>query len=309
MKYNTREQRVELDDNWEENFLAIGGQDFFLENLEGGSSRRGGNSSVFKAIDESGETTLVVKFCRYPLNSQIPFERRRVGRFFREIKALDDARKSRYSGCIVPYVGQGIVALKSRYSEHRLKYLVMREADSDLKRYLEYNELALGQKVDLCYKLLINLLGLHSLGIYHRDIKPENIFMIEGLPVFGDLGLINFREKDYDVDLSREKIGPIGFLSPEATNKCLGLRNKSSFTFDCWIDDKSDIFQLGQVFWLVLQDEVPTGHLEDHDVKFSHPALFTTVIQPMLQYGKQRRPDAEAIVSALQPVMRDLALI
>ena len=50
-------------------------------------------------------------------------------------------------------------------------------------------------------------------------------------------------------------------MSPEATNKGLGLRNKASFAFDCAIDDKSDIFQLGQVFWLVVQDEVPTGHL------------------------------------------------
>ncbi len=309
MRYNSRSQRVELDENWEDNYLAIGKEDFFLENLDRGSSQKGGNSSVFRAVDAGGDRTRIVKICRHPLNSRLPYERKRIGRFFREIQALAKARSSHYADCVISLLGDGIATMESEHSHYRLKYFVMNEAESDLRQFLEENDLAIGQKVDLCNKLLKNLLGLHSLGIYHRDIKPGNIFMVGGRPVFGDLGLINYREKDQDRDHFWEKIGPVGFLSPEATNKSLGIRDKPSFTFDCWIDDRSDLFQLGQVFWLILQDEVPTGHLSPDDVRFDRPDLLANVIQPMLQYGKQRRPPAEAIAAALEPVMRDLALI
>jgi hypothetical protein len=134
--------------------------------------------------------------------------------------------------------------------------------------------------------------------------------MRQGLPVFGDLGLIAFRAEDYDLDEFAEKVGPIGYLSPEATNKGLGLRSKASFAFDCAIDDKSDIFQLGQVFWLVLQDEVPTGHLIVGDLRFGAGApVLERVIQPMLQYGKQRRATVGDVETALQPVLKEMAII
>ena len=186
----------------------------------------------------------------------------------------------------------------------------MESADSDLAKYLENNELTLPQKILLCDELLKILKGLHALGIYHRDIKPENILMRAGKPVFGDLGLIAYRQEDQVLDEFSEKVGPLGYLSPEATNKGLGLRSKASFTFDCVIDDKSDVFQLGQVFWLVLQDEVPTGHLIVGDLRFGAGAnVLQSVIHPMLQYGKQRRASVEEVETALQPVMKEMANI
>jgi serine/threonine protein kinase len=312
MRFRRRNQKVELQQDAENNVLLIDGEEHFLEYIDAADVRKGGaNSSVFRAVHPDGDDSYVVKFCRYPLDTKYPRDVRRIQRFEREIEALHRARNSGESKCVIPIVEDYQISLSSDSGGPApLKYYVMEEAGSDLATYLEENELEFPQKILLCNELLKILKGLHALGIYHRDIKPANILMREGLPVFGDLGLIAYREEDHDLDEFDEKIGPIGYLSPEATNKGLGLRNKASFTFDCAIDAKSDIFQLGQVFWFVVQDEVPTGHLILEDLRFGAGAtILEHVIRPMLQYGKQRRASLGDVETALQPVLREMAII
>lgn len=312
MRFRRSSKKVELEQDAEKNVFLIDGEEHFLEYIDVADVRQGGaNSSVLRAIHPDGDDSYVVKFCRYPLDTTSARDKRRIRRFEREIEALYRALNSAESKCVIPIVEHSQISLTSDFGGPApLKYYVMEEADSDLATYLEDNELTLPQKILLCNELLKILKGFHALGIYHRDIKPANILMREGLPVFGDLGLIAYREEDHDLDEFDEKIGPIGYLSPEATNKGLGLRNKASFTFDCTIDAKSDIFQLGQVFWLVVQDEVPAGHLILDDLRFGAGAtVLEHVIRPMLQYGKQRRASLGDVETAIQPVLREMAII
>lgn len=311
MLFKRNFKQVELSQDDEFNVLVIDGQEYFLQYIDSAGVRQGGgNSSVFRAVHPDGDDSYVVKFCRFPLDSRSDRDKRRVQRFDREIEALQRALASAESKCVIPIVEVGNISIKSdRGGPTPLKYYVMKNADSDLATFLAENELQVPQKVALCNSLLTILKGLHAIGIYHRDIKPQNILMIEGVPIFGDLGLVAFREEDSSLDEFDEKIGPIGYLSPEATNKCLGLRGKASFTFDCAIDATSDVFQLGQVFWLVVQDEVPTGHLVPEDLKYGVGDLLENVIRPMLQYGKQRRASVLDVEAALQPVLRDMAVI
>ena len=310
MRFNRRFQRVELDQDADRNLIRIEGDDFFLENMDSaGFGHRGANSSIFRALAPDGEESYVVKFCRYPLGSRQTREQLRIQRFVREIEALTTARASQFSDCVIRIIEDGVLTLRAETGVERVRFYVMDEADSDLISYLEQNELSFPQQVFLCSELLRILKGLHAQGIYHRDIKADNILMRENRPMFGDLGLINFRPQDQDLDFPDERIGPVGLLSPEATNKCLGLKGKATFSFDCWIDEKSDIFQLGQVFWMVLQSEVPTGHLSDADVKFPHAGILGNIIQPMLQYGKQRRATTLSVEEALQPVLKEVALV
>jgi len=309
MRYSKRYRRIDLEDEPEENVIQIDQEDFFLEFMDTAEFRpRGGNSSVFRAVSPEGETTYIIKFCKYPLGTNQKREQQRLQRFEREIEALTQASRSEFADCVIRIIDQGVLVLPAEYGTERVKYYAMEEADSDLTRFLIDNDLTFPQQVFLCSELLRILKGLHALGIYHRDIKADNILMRNGRPIFGDLGLINYRTKDHDLDVFDERVGPFGFLSPEATNKCLGLRSKPTFSFDCWIDEKSDVFQLGQVFWLVLQHEVATGHLSEEDIKFPRSEMLGTIIRPMLQYGKERRASISAVELALEPILKELAI-
>lgn len=247
---------MELSQEPEGNWLRIDQEDCFLETMDVADARhRGTNSSIFRCVGAEGDHPYVVKFCRYSLSTRSQWERRRISRFLREIDALKVARDSQFSDCVIRIVDDGVLEIpaipqgpRTIGGTDQVRYYVMERADSDLTTFLEQNELTFPQKIALCSELVRILTGLHSLGIYHRDVKADNILMMSGQLLFGDLGLINFRNVDHDIDEAREKIGPFGLLSPEATNKCLGLRDKASFLFDCWIDEKSDVFQLGQMF-------------------------------------------------------------
>jgi serine/threonine protein kinase len=317
MRFNRQRRSVELSQEPEGNWLQVDQEDCFVETMDVAEARpRGSNSNVYRCVDADGDHPYVVKFCRYSLNTRSEWEKRRIRRFDREIDALKLARNSPFSDCVIRLIDDGVLRIpavpqgpRARVGSDRVRYYVMDRADSDLTTFLRRNELTFPQKIALCNELVRILTGLHALDIYHRDVKADNILMKGGQLLFGDLGLINYRDVDQDLDEANEKIGPIGLLSPEATNKCLGLRGKPSFLFDCWIDEKSDVFQLGQVFWLILQDEVPTGHLSEADVRFPQVGVLNDVLHPMLQYGKARRASLAEVGLSLQPVLRDTALI
>lgn len=308
MRYSSRTQRLYVSDNTNHNLFRISGDDFYLEEIDG--TNKGGNSSVFRAQHPDGDESYIVKFCRYRRESEYPRDQRRIERFEREITALRMARASKeWGNCVIPMVDDGVRPILVDGERSTLRYYVMEEAESDLRGFLEQNDLSIQQKLLLCSDLIEMLKGLHSLGIYHRDIKPSNILIFNGRPIFADLGLINFRAQDSDIDEFDEKVGPIGYLSPEATNKHLAIRDRVSFSFDCWIDEKSDLFQLGQVFWLVLQDEVPVGHLANEDLKIICGEILDNVVRPMLQYGKIRRASLSSIEQALSPIMKEFAVV
>lgn len=307
MRYDSRAQAVRLSDDPDRNYFRICGDEFFLEGLDHASI--GGNSSVFRAIHPDGDESYIVKFCRYLRESTYPRDQKRIERFEREIQALSQARSSStWRECVVSIVDDGVFPVSARGERKTLRYYVMEEAESDLYGFLEKNMLGFSQKLLLCKELMTALKGIHDIGIYHRDIKPGNILISNGKPVFSDLGLINFREQDQDIDHFDERIGPIGYLSPEATNKHLAIRSRPEFAFDCWIDEKSDLFQLGQIFWLILQDEVPTGHLDVSDVRTPSGGFFESVIQPMLQYSKDRRSSLTFVEESMAPLMKEFAV-
>lgn len=184
---------------------------------------------------------------------------------------------------------------------HVYPYYVMEKATTDLKEFLlKGRDLDDQSRALLCYEVHAAIKQLHDLEYYHRDIKPDNVLLFGSTPnaeeegshpvwKIGDLGLVASRDKHYD-DIG-EKIGPIGWLSPEAGNKF--LTEKYGIGLDCTIDEKSDVFQLGKLFWFIFQENIPIGVVTRDDMTrdFPHADLTFGMVLNALQHSKSRRYD------------------
>jgi eukaryotic-like serine/threonine-protein kinase len=87
----------------------------------------------------------------------------------------------------------------------------------------------------------------HRQGVLHRDIKPANVLIDDlGRPRLIDFGLA--RRSDLDSSLTHDGavIGTPAYMSPE---QALG--------FSSQVDERSDVFSLGVIFFEVLSGERP----------------------------------------------------
>ncbi|GAB2769883.1 hypothetical protein GCM10027275_10520 [Rhabdobacter roseus] len=298
----------------DENFIEHEGGVYFLHYLnEKYKNSKGGNSSVFtlSPADEP-QKKFVIKICNYhrPSRNAHAHIIRRHGRFIEEIKVLRELKEKGREN-IVSILFDGSIRIDGR----DFPYYVMEKADCDLKEYMFANsEIDNQEKVKFCVNIFQALSDLHKEGYYHRDIKPDNIFLFfigdtekeKAIWKIGDLGLAAHRDKDYD-DLG-EKIGPFGWLSPEAMNKF--LTEEANIGFDCRIDDKSDIFQLGKLFWFIFQRNVPIGQLELDDflVSINHKEIIFELLKEMLRYSKVRRINREVLGSFMAELQRSFAV-
>lgn len=184
----------------------------------------------------------------------------------------------------------------------------MEKADEDLASFMERSQFkfTMNQKLSFCINILNGVKQLHSLNIYHRDIKHDNILRVGKVFKVGDLGLIRFQNEDFSIDRDNEKIGPFGWLSPEATNKMLTYKKRIGFEYDCDINYKSDVFQLGKLFWYIFQGNLPVGQVISNDYKFENDIF--EMIKSMLQYDKLRRPNIHELEVLLQPLLLKYAV-
>lgn len=309
MNYDFSKRVISLDGtNPINNYVSINERDKCLDYLDGNeNSGKGGNSFIFKVIDYNGEEEQIIKISKYFLSdAPTPFIEKRIKRFEREINALKTAQKLDTNEFLINIIDEGHLEV----SKKKFRYYVMEKGDYDLSSFLANNDLSLQSKIELCYELIEAFKSLHEIGIYHRDIKPDNIFFVNDNWKIGDLGLIKYRDEDVDIDDPREKIGPYGRLSPEAVNKALGNRDLEGFDFDCEIDNKSDVFQIGKLIWYILQGEIPAGQLNTVDFKYHDDIdIFNDVIIPTLQFSKNRRPDINELLSNIMPICKKFAVI
>lgn len=269
------------------NTIRYDNVDYVLSPLSNKYDRsKGGNSNVFKITDPQTEEVHVVKFSKYDENSPTtPVNNiKRITRFDREIEALKIASDNNFQNIIQYYFDD-----YKEIGKKKFHYYVMEKADFDLTNFLDTNDISEQQRLLLCVQILNGIKELHSKEIYHRDIKPDNILFVNKIWKIGDLGLISYRNSDFEIKEIGERIGPIGWLSPEAANKYLnegeGKQNKHGF--DCNIDSFSDIFQLGKLFWYIFQGNIPIGQIKKKDFKLNDKEIFE-IIYTMLSHSKKR---------------------
>lgn len=307
MRYNLSLLAVELDERKEDNLFRIDDDDYFLEQLyPGAKTGKGGNSCVFLA--RPADATLpqrVVKFCRFSIEPLDENFDKRIKRFRQEIRALTVARESECRDKVIEIIAAGEYKMgieSEGANEAALLYYVMENADSDLERHLQENEFDLPQKIELMQEAIGCISALHSISFRHRDLKPDNMFIVNGKLKVGDLGLMEGADLDYSLDSTKEKIGPTGFLSPEAVNKAFGDHVRMPSAEGRTISNESDIFQLGLMFFHIMQGEIPVGRLSDEDFVSAEPRNRWSgeLFNPMLQFRKQNRPTLETVIGVLK---------
>lgn len=298
------DNRITLAQDSYDNMINIEGVDYELFALSDKGSR-GGNSNVFrlKVVSEDedydGASEYIIKISKIPLN--IPFthfNHNRSQRFRREIIALKRARASNLEN-VVTFITNGDIKI----GEKVFPFYIMEKGSSDLTDYLVPRR-TIQQKILLFQSILEGIKQLHSIEIYHRDIKHDNIFMFGEQCKIGDLGLMRFKREDSLAIDNYQRLGAFGWESPESMNKFLTENAPNpEFTYDCRIDEASDIFQLGKLFWYILQGNLPIGCLHIDDFKAGDQDLFTVLVS-LLQHGKDsgantRRPITIAYVESL----------
>jgi serine/threonine protein kinase len=297
----------------EDNFVEYDGMKYYLKYIdEENKYSKGGNSSVFILYNKDNDIEKVIKISNYPKPIRGTSEKRirRHGRFINEINALNNLKEDDY---LSGYIMEIEFDSELRIGDYSFPYYVMEKADSDLKEFLlgHGNVLDDQERYKLCNDMFNAIKKLHYQGYYHRDIKPDNIFMFregDGENTsyswkLGDLGLIADRNKDYDY--LGERIGPFGWISPEAMNKY--LTERYNLGFDCIINEKSDIFQLGALFWFIFNKNAPIGII--YRTNFSNKnADFFDLINIMLSHDKGSRFSLIELEDVLLPICRSVGI-
>jgi serine/threonine protein kinase len=280
-------------------FHSIGAVDFKVvplneNNLDVGI---GCNGSIFSAMRADEDSDLdhcyyALKVCAYNKNHPMS------GRFKREIKAMKIVSQNNLQG-VVSFYGDGTCQVKHRVGPKYHSAYLMEKADMDLKCYLEANPVSLKQRVLLCRNILKGLKELHDVQIYHRDIKPENVLFINNVCKLADLGLVRFRDNDDDCDKPKEKIGPAGFMSPEAINKKFSISHYGIEPRNWQVREQSDVYQVAKLLWCILFGDIPNGIIKGRDLGeiSEYEYLYGNFFKKCLSYHYENRPD---ISSALQ---------
>ena len=309
---------IVLDEDIKKNVLSINNVDYYVCSINPQFGRnKGANSFVFKLypcqdfVDAYNSVPQkVIKVSKYfDLNNGDEIEDSEYNQRFRdEIEALKDCKSHHINNIIEIDYDDHIVCsqIRKNFRGKEIKkdiyfpFYMMDYAEGDLKTYLEENKIDKSAKLDLCLQLAEGLNDLNRLNYYHRDIKPDNILFFGNQWKIGDLGLVAHRDRNTD-DIN-EFIGPKGWLSPEAMNKYLA-EGRCDKMIDCKIDHQSDIFQIGKVFWYILQGNAPIGCIKRSDFLEKDDSIYV-LIRTMLNYSKKRRiKDISYVVKELERII------
>jgi tetratricopeptide (TPR) repeat protein len=178
---------------------------------------------------------------------------------------------------------RNIVTVFDIAEEDARLYIVMELLHGQtLDKYLKDRRLDLEDKIDLMLQICAGLAVASAAGVYHRDIKPGNLFVQEdGILKILDFGIA--RLADSNMTASGFIVGTPDYMSPEQAR---GLE----------VDERSDIFSAGAVFYFMLSGRKP----------FTAPD-WPAVLHKVIAEPVQPLTDMEAPIALRQVVEQMLA--
>jgi tRNA A-37 threonylcarbamoyl transferase component Bud32 len=183
----------------------------------------------------------------------------------------------------------------------------------DLEQAVAQAALTLDDFYQVAQQTLDALSNAHKMNLLHRDIKPSNIqvtWLANGKFVskFVDFGLAKFFEKPSKQTVRHDGtvMGSIYYMAPEQFERQP-------------LDNRSDIYSLGCVFYFALTMHRPFEGETVHDVINAHlqgrsprmrdyredlPAELEKWVEWMMQRDPEQRPaDAEVVLDALRKII------
>jgi len=141
------------------------------------------------------------------------------------------------------------------------------------------------------------LAKLHAERKWHRDLKPENLFMLNGVPVIGDFGLVDFPDKEPNTRAS-EHVGSRNYTAPELEGDAGDV-----------LAGPADVYSLAKTLWTLASGKAhpPPGHLrmDTEELRFSHICTHQRalsldhLIERSTTHSLTNRPTMESFASEL----------
>jgi serine/threonine-protein kinase len=192
---------------------------------------RGGMGVVYKGWEPSLHRKVAIK-C---LGEHLLNDEDLVERFTREAKAT--AALNNPNVIQIYFIGK-----EQNIPFFAMEYIEGQSLDDILKGD---NSLSVKHAKNLLKQACLGLAAAHKIDLVHRDIKPANIMITDnGTLKIVDFGIARTREYGDKLTNTGEFVGTPGYLSPEV---CIGKE----------VDERSDIFSLGIVFYEMLAGKVP----------------------------------------------------
>lgn len=222
-----------------------------------GATRTGGNGVVFEATELKNRTPTGVE-CAVKILKQL--SQPRVDRFANEIRVLQ-ALQSPYVSKYYDSGSANVIAQTVGAPNRAIPWVAIQLGGSNMRQHVEERgPLSLQELKGITFGLCSAIEHLHANGFIHRDIKPENFVwrtIPNTAPMMIDFGIAKRQGEDVSArpmdTFTRvtEFVGPVFFSSPEL----IEYSKDKSYP----VDFRSDIFQLGKVFWYLATGKVSAG--------------------------------------------------
>ena len=255
---------------------------------------KGAMAIVYRAYDDVMERPVAIKVMMADLQDDPEMS----ARFYREAHAAGQL------------MHRNIITIFDMGDDDGRPYIVMELLEGKtLGDYVERSDgILLEDKISLITQVFEGLRPAHSKGIFHRDIKPGNLLVHED----GSLKIVDFgiaRLMTSSMTVSGLIVGTPDYMSPE---QACGRE----------VDQRSDIFSTGAVFYYMLTKRKPfaASDLPAVLVKVQNeqplpirdseapPALAKVVMKALEKSPADRYQDAGEAIADLARVSRALAL-